>query len=267
MLAAAAACTRQGTDSFRMVEWNFKAEMTKATLDSDGRFAWSAGDRIAVWNATSGAFVPFSSPTGSGMFSATAPADAHFTDCAVYPAAVAASVSAVTLPASYASETESARSFPLYAKVEDGSTLLSFRHLGALLSVPIVYLPTGSATLEIGSSSHSLSGSFSLSDGSPRQISAAAGIGTVQLPVPSGLLSFTAVIPIPTGSYPLSVRVLGASGDELFSLVGTDPITFERAHLYGLEKIEADASVSRPIAVAVAESLEVQDDSDAWSHE
>ena len=267
MLAAAAACSRQGTDGSRMVEWNFNAVMTKATLDQDGHFAWSAGDRIAVWNATSGAFVPFSSPTGSGLFSATAPADARFTDCAVYPAARAVSVSAVTLPGSYASAAESAKSFPLYAQVEDGSALLSFRHLGALLSVPMTYLPNGSATLEIGSASHGLSGTFTLSEGTPRQIAAAAGSGTVRMPIPSGQLSFTAVIPVPTGKYPLSIRVLDATDTELFSLEGTDPITFERAHLYVLEKIEADSNVSRPISVATAESLEVQNDSDAWSHE
>lgn len=265
MLAAAAACTRQETDSPRMVEWSFDAVATKAGLDQQGRFSWDAGDRIAVWNATSGAFVSFRNPAGSARFSASAPSDAHFTDCAFYPADQVVSAAAVTLPASYSGAEEAARAFPMHAMVEEGSTLLSFRHLGALLTVPLVLLPDGAAILEIGSPSHGLSGTFALTDTAPRRIEAIAGSGAVRISIPADALSLTVTLPVPVGSYPLSIRVLDAAETELFAVEGTEAISFQRACQYILDII--NASAVHPISVVQTEMLEIQSDSGAWSHE
>lgn len=260
-VAALAACTRPSAEAPRMVEWNFEATVTKASIAPDGAFSWNPGDAIAVWNGTSGAFVQFKTPAGSGLFTATAPSDAHFTTCALYPAAQVVSATSVSLPASYADASAAARAFPMYATVEDGSKLLSFRNLGALLSVPMVYLPAESATLEISSSSTALSGNFAISGG---EIPAISGSGSVRVPIPSGRLSYTVVIPIPTGSYPLTIKVLDSSDASIFTLAGTEAISFERAKYYKLEQIPADVNAVRPIAVQLIESLEPGNDSTNW---
>lgn len=260
-VAAMAACTRPSAEAPRMIEWSFEAAVTKASIASDGAFSWDKGDEIVVWNSTSSAFVNFKTPAGSGKFTATAPSDAHFTDCALYPAAQVVSATSVSLPASYADAAGAGKAFPMYAKVEEGSKLLTFKNLGALLSVPMVYLPAESATLEISSSSSALSGNFAISGG---EIPAISGSGSVRVPIPTGRLYFTAVIPIPTGSYPLTIKVLDSSDASIFELVGTEPISFERAKLYKLEQIEADTSSASLIAVTGVESLEPSDDSTNW---
>lgn len=260
-VAAMAACTRPSAEAPRMIEWSFEAAVTKASIASDGAFSWDKGDQIAVWNSTTGSFVNFKTPAGSGKFTATAPSDAHFTDCALYPAAQVLSATSVSLSASYASAAAAAKAFPMYATVEAGSKLLSFKNLGALLCIPMVYLPAESATLEISSSSSALSGSFGISGG---EIPAISGSGSVSVPIPKGYMNFTAVIPIPTGSYPLTIKVLDSSAQGIFELVGTQAISFERAKLYKLEPIEADANSASIVALLDIENLEPGDDSANW---
>ena len=69
-----------------MVTWVFKAPSTKASLNASGAFSWSKGDQIAIWDATSGSFITFTTGSGSGRFSATAPASANFTTFATFTA-------------------------------------------------------------------------------------------------------------------------------------------------------------------------------------
>lgn len=232
ILLVAVACATKAHEEPAMREWTFEAAYTKAAVSGEGAFSWSKGDGIAVWNSESSSFVTFTSVTGKGKFRAVAPANAHFTEAAFYPSGIAKSTGAVEQPSSYASPEASAAGFPMYAQVEENTELLSFRHLGALVELTLTTVPEGAIALVLSSPTVSLSGNFGIS-GSPAEIQAAPGSGAVRVtfPATAGGESITVTVPVPVGSYPLSIA-LDSSSNTLFSLVGSENINFQRAHLY-----------------------------------
>lgn len=225
----------------RLIEWTFNAPATKAQLGSRGTFSWNKGDQIAIWDATGGSFVTFTTPSGNGRFSAMAPASADFSGIAFYPASIASTVSSVDLPASYTvSGLEAGAGIPMYAIVEDGESLLQFKHLGALLSVNVKNVPKRFTYLTMSAEGVSLSGPFTLSDASGfKEIHPVAGSGSVGVVFSlsdSGDLNFT--FPIPVGRYAISY-VSGSESEPDLLQCATDEYTFERGHAYRLEASEA----------------------------
>lgn len=256
-------CASKDVQEPIMREWTFQATYTKAAISSGGVFSWQKADRIAVWNAQSGAFVPFTSVTGSGKFRAVAPADAHFTTAAIYPVGIASTTTAVTLPGSYGSPEASAAGFPMYAAVEEGTESLSFRHLGALLELRLRNTPAGVTSVVLSSEGKSLSGTFGLT-GTPYEIQAPSGSGAVCVTIPATGKGndITVTIPLPVGTYPLTIS-LENSGESLFTLTGTQNIGFERAHLYRPAPIVTSAIEALPISADI-ESYNLEEDDDNW---
>lgn len=271
--AAAALCaacsTKQQQPASGMVEWTFDALYTRAAISvPGGDFSWEAGDRIDIWNRTGSAFVPFTTVTGTGRFRATAPADADFGDAAFYPSGTAVSVSEVKLPGSYASQAEALRAFPMFAQVDEDSNMLSFKHLGAVITLNFgaAKPETGDILINASSAGTILCGSFNIrEDEGTKYIQAddytnAGGAEVPVLQVPFSLDapgSFSLTIPVPTGTYALSVTV-GNQGT--FTIPAT---TFERANLYRFATIYLDGR--EPVLdMGETEVLSLEDDSQNW---
>ncbi len=244
------------------IEWVFDAPATKAVLSADGAFSWTQGDQISLWNTTSSSFVTFTTASGSGRFSAQAPASANFVGAAFYPATIATTPSVVTLPASYSMDALSiGAGMPMYAQVEDGSNLLHFKHLGAYLTIRINQVPGSIDQLRISSPTVSLSGGFPLTDAAGYKIlQAADGTGDILVSFPhSGIQNYAFTIPVPVGEY--SIRyAAGSAGDPAVLQKYTDTIVFERAHLYKLSAAEP----GQDFAPLTCETFTLDNDNDYW---
>lgn len=262
-LLVAGACASKAQEEPAMREWTFEAAYTKAAVSGEGAFSWNKGDGIAVWNSQSSGFVTFTSATGKGKFRAVAPVNAHFTEAAFYPSGIAESTGTVALPSSYATPEASAAGFPMYAQVEENTELLSFRHLGALVELTLTNVPTGATSLVLSSPTMSLSGSFDLT-GSPEEIQAASGSGAVRVSFPEtvGGENIVVTVPVPVGSYPLSIA-LESPSNTLFSLVGSEDINFQRAHLYKPAPIMAGEIPAVPFDADIV-SFNLEGDDENW---
>ncbi len=247
-----------------MVEWTFQASYsTKAAVDAgSGAFSWGAGDKIAVWNETSSSFVQFTTIAGKGKFSAIAPADAHFSTAAFYPAGVAITTGSISLPSSYASPRESASGFVMKADIPADGNFLLFKHLGAVIMLNFTHMASGMDRVTVSSPSVSLSGDFTIDAGAVRAVSGTNAVTVFFEPVKDQDLSVS--IPVPTGSYPLRISV----GSELkpdFATFETDgTLTFGRAQLYSFSTIDF---LARGLVIPTGdafETYELEDDDINW---
>lgn len=265
LLGLFAISCNKGTESTRdieLVEWTFDAPATKASLDGSGAFSWKAGDRIAIWNDTDDAFIPFTTASGSGRFSAKAPVNAHFTTSAFSPSGIAVSTSSVSLPSSYTlAELEHGAGIPMYAPVTDGNAVLHFRHLCAFLALDIRSSVPVIDRVSISAPSLSLSGAFTLADASgDKEVRAVSGSGTISIDAAGaagpGLLL---TIPVPVGTYSLTYTA-GNEGDPDMMSFSTVEVSFERAHLYKLSPV----SYNSGSFASVIESIDLENDNSNW---
>lgn len=262
----ATACSREQITESRLVQWVFDTEYTKASLGEGGVFSWQQGDRIDVWDVTSCAFVPFTTIAGKGRFSAMAPDNASFSGAAFYPAGIGGSTSYITLPSSYSSPEAATAAFPMYAPVSEGDKTLHFKHLGAMVNITVTRVQPEVTRLELRSAATPLSGRFDLATVSGNQvIESASGSGSVVVSLSlseEGTLSVT--LPVPTGSYPISICLGNESDHEMLVVSSSGSISFNRANRYlinpfdYLEKRYCFAS-GEPI-----ESLSIENDSSNW---
>lgn len=258
-------CDKASRESQRLIEWTFVAPATKASLGSDGTFSWNKGDQIAIWDATGGSFVTFTTPTGNGRFSAKAPANSDFRGIAYYPASIAVSTTSVSIPDSYTpQELKAGAGMPMYAIVADDESVLRFKHLGAFLKVQIVNAPSELNSLAVSSDGLSLSGSFTLADDSGyKVVQAASGSAAVGVSIGLGIKkNVCCTLPVPVGTYPLSL-VAGSDNQPGMISRHTDPVTFERAHIYTLETVDMDSDEDGSLTTVACESFVIVDD-DSW---
>lgn len=261
----AVSCSREQMGESPLVEWTFDTEYGRASLSDGGVFSWQQGDRIDIWNTTSGSFVPFTTLAGKGRFSATAPADARFSGAAFYPAGIAGGVSFVTLPASYASPEAATAAFPMYAPVSAGDQLLHFKHLGAMVSVTVTRVLEEVTRLELRSGSTLLSGRFDLTtvSGNP-EICQQSGSGSVAVGLSlSGEETVCVTFPVPTGSYPISI-CLGNAGGDLLVISSSGSLTFDRANRYKIKAFDYMTERYAFDSGVAVEALSLEDDSANW---
>ena len=264
-------CSRVETDhpAPEMKEWTFTAPATKASLAANGAFSWNQHDEIAVWDATTSAFVKFSSETGNSIFTATAPTDANFTDAAYYPYSSISNTGAFTLPPSYdAGDSDNgAGILAMYAAVESEANVLHFKHQCAYLMYQIPDVPATVTKIEISgkdtsNESVSLSGDFiPVGQSGVKEIKASTGEGTVtvnySLTGKKYMLTFT--IPVPVGTYAISYKAY--EGDTECIQRHSDPISFQRAHLYKLY----DPLINDRVSVVEVEAFGLSDDGTYWN--
>ncbi|MBR6346198.1 MAG: fimbrillin family protein [Bacteroidales bacterium] len=263
--ALAISCSKSQQGAPLMREWAFETEYTKASIDDSGVFSWQQGDRIDIWDATSASFVPFTTIAGKGRFVATAPDNASFSLAAFYPSGIAGGTSYISLPSSYASAAEATAVFPMYAPVNEGDNTLHFKHLGAALTITCTSVQPELDRLELRSAGTTLSGRFDLSTVSGNQlIQQKTGNGTAEVRFSlseEGTVSVT--IPIPVGTYPVSICLGNDTDHEMLVVSSSSDMTFERAHRYKLKAF--DYMTERyAFAGGTMESLTVEDDSVNW---
>ena len=141
------ACTRKeevrpvgdGNNTYTITA-SFADGQAKASVGADGSCSWTAGDKIAVFDAVSGSFCEFETETGDGVFSFTGtPGTPYQFTHAYYPASIARDAMTVALPEAYtASQVQTASAFPAAGTVE-GNTI-QFRHLATAASAPRQWL-------------------------------------------------------------------------------------------------------------------------------
>ena len=147
----------------KRVEYSFTVGAdTKAAISDVGAFSWTAGDKVAVWDAQSGTFDEFTvqQSGASSTITGTGLADANYTK-AYYPASVAtAGENSIVWPDSYESAAVAAKSFPMMALNDNGT--LNFKHLGALLKVTITDLPSNVSALVFTATNKGVSGELAV---------------------------------------------------------------------------------------------------------
>lgn len=260
---AAVSCSKNTPVPMR--EYSFETVYTKAVISNVGKFSWDKNDRIAVWNESGNAFVNFTSVAGKGVFSAMAPADAHFEGSAFYPAGIPVSNQEVNLPGSYASALEPEMAFPMHAVVQDGSKLLSFKHLGAMANFSIIRFSPEADHLEISSPGKKLSGAFQLSSGSSsiQEVQVTEGSGSIKVAFTPGESTLSVTVPLPVGSYPLTIKLL--KGEEtLLEVAGTENLSFARAVFTRFRAIDANPVNAVPIELVKTESYSLEEEDELW---
>lgn len=217
LLAVAAGCTKEMDYSApaggNLVPYTFHAvlEQTKAEIANDGKFSWSAGDEIAVYNQTDNQFYTFTTSAGDGEFTAMVPDGSSFL-VAYYPASIAGTApDQVVLPDTYsqADATEGSL-FPMMADAT--GTDLAFSHLGALLRLTVKDVPVNATSLVL-SSDATLTGAFAPAEvGGKQVISAGSAASTVTIDLSNAAKTdLTVTIPVPVGTYGYNVSLSDGS--------------------------------------------------------
>ncbi len=248
----------------------------KAVMDQTGHAAWSAGDRIAVWDNISGTFKTFINKGEGGQtvtFSFEGePGATYDFSRAIYPASVVKEKredTPLTLPGAYTlEEAATASCFPMVATVDNNS--LSFKHLCAMVRISIEGIPSEATTLVLSSRTVSLSGDFPLSDqpideGLPAaaaedmtvivadmdaksvnpgvadyEIQAQEGSNAVRVDIATrSSNAVTVYLPLPVGVYPFTVSLKDAGDGERWRMSTTTVKEIRRATLYGMKKLGA----------------------------
>ncbi|MBR4808739.1 MAG: hypothetical protein IK031_00480, partial [Bacteroidales bacterium] len=246
LLAIAAGCAKEPVvtpvEEGELVTYSLTASLpdaqVKATISDAGKFNWSAGDEIAVYNSATGSFVTFRSAAGDGNFTADAAPGAVFTT-AYYPASIAvpSDPDKVNLPTAYTqAEAVAGKSFPMKATVS-GSTL-EFDHLAALLKLTINDVPEQATSLVL-SSAKALGGTFTVgTDGSGDDaILASDGDGDVEITLSNTVRSNISVyVPVPVGTYSYTLS-LGNGTVTWLTKSTTSAKTLERGSLHILKAL------------------------------
>lgn len=255
LVALAAACEKQPAASepeagerVTTISASIEGAGTKVAIaDADGKFSWSAGDKIAVWGTGRG-YVMSDALTASGTS-----ADFAFTDYtlydeeranyAVYPVEIkddgyyTASDLRIKMPSGYKitdlDDTEYAP-VPMIA-VNTAGAGLSFKHLGALIRVTVKEVPPTTKSLRV-TFEKKVTGSFAvnLTDPANPYIETADGnlsntVITFDLPSPlTAMRDVVLNIPVPTGNVGAFYVEAYNEGDLLMRTRQTSGVTMAR---------------------------------------
>ena len=204
---------------------------TRTSYDSYvGKFAWSAGDRIAL-HLTNGTYYQAEVTPVTGSFACPTSSSLQREYFAVYPAAVLDESNygnpqlGIILPAEYDISEDLASDIapvPMVAVNREAESDLYFRHVGGLLRITVNAVPAGTQNIEV-SMDGKITGSFTVRDAASDHPSVSgftlvSGMGDpVRFKVSeSGFVAATDGVilnlPVPTGHYSrVNLRALGAS--------------------------------------------------------
>lgn len=219
---------------------DYETPATKAEINDELKFSWTAGDKIAVWagDGERGRYYPSNAYVKDNMYEVelTGTRDNY----AVYPASIALDDFATTsslkvkLPSEYDITRVSSETFsplPMIAKNEENRGL-SFKHLGGLLRISIGFVPEGTSYLSVNlgkticgvfpvhSATYIVAGESEDSDAT-----------TVKFVLPSGSQTALLNLPVPTGTYErITVTAYDADNRLLDSETQDLSWTCSRAH-------------------------------------
>lgn len=232
---------------------------TKVSFDSiEGKFAWTAGDEIAVWytNGTGGSFTNLSVNPADGAVVSSSTTAEHRDFYAIYPAtdAVADNTALqVTLPDNYditaiiaGTKTEDFSPVPMVAWNTETSSILDFYHVGGLLRLILREVPAGAKTIKV-TTDKDITGTYSVSNAESLQANVPEPTITTAGTASNNVVTFTVSeqglaaemdelilnLPVPCGSY-ASVRVDIFGDDTETPLIhrtyDNKPLVFRRYH-------------------------------------
>ncbi len=217
---------------------------TKASVSSaDGKFTWSKGDAIGIYNGST--FDKLMTGDADGSASATFRGFVTGTaqDYAVFPYKFQPKYSesklTVTLPASYEWKANEANTPMLatFGSSSSNSLSLSFKHLGGLVKVTVNNMPADAAKF-VFNTDKDITGAYEVSNlGSATetpQISSACNARDNEV-----TFTFTAgavadmdfYIPVPVGDYVFGFKLLDAEGSEILAKQGSTVNSVGRATL------------------------------------
>ena len=228
---------------------------TRAGVSDAGSFTWHADDAISVM-ATDGNYYTMNLTDGAGTkqaeFTGSFPEGVSITTVATYPATVANGTSAniysegvltYALPSEYTYK-EGYANVPMISTFDIAAESLSFKHIGALVRIPLNGMPAKSKIL-VTAKNRKITGDFTFSTanvGTPDGVIATQtieGNDVVTINYTNERSGGTAEInvPLPVGVYDdLTVSVKDNSNNEVFtktwSLKGKE---FKRANLLVME--------------------------------
>lgn len=230
---------------------------TKAGVSDSGAFTWHANDAISVLG-TDGLYYTLSLTSGAGTknaeFTGRVPEGVSITTVATYPAIVENGISSTiydseskvlkyTLPAEY-TYTEGYANVPMVATFEAGAESFSFKHIGALVRIPLNGMPANSKVY-VSTTNRKVTGEFLLATD---KVGTAEGViatvtsttdNAVTVNYTSEVSGQTAEInlPLPVGTYEsLSVSVKNAADEEVFTKTwDLGSLEFKRANILVLE--------------------------------
>ena len=217
---------------------------TKASVSSaDGKFTWSKGDAIGIYNGST--FDKLMTGDADGSASATFRGFVTGTaqDYAVFPYKFQPKYSesklTVTLPASYEWKANEANTPMLatFGSSSSNSLSLSFKHLGGLVKVTVNNMPTNVAKF-VFNTDKDITGAYEVSNlGSATETQQISSAGNAQDNEVTFTFTAGAVadmdfyIPVPVGDYVFGFKLLDAEGNEILAKEGSTVNSVGRATL------------------------------------
>ncbi len=218
-----------------------EADATRTTFDSEGKFAWEAGDAVALHLSTAG--YASASVDTDGDFTLTVPSGNTRDGYAIYPAAVAAGTAAapsVTLPLAYSIVSDlssTSAPLPMVAVNDPDSDILYFHHVGGLMRITVATVPAGVRAVTVTLNGRRIAGTFTVADPgtvTPTISTATVDAGdVVSFAVSEAGLSTAATnvvlnLPVPCGTYE-SLTVDVTPTQSPFPKTITDNMVLDRA--------------------------------------
>lgn len=182
----------------------YMEDITKASINpTDGKFSWSGGETIAVWDSHNEEFVTFNvdtySNTGSKearFITAAAKEGATFSNGnkAYYPALIAPTGidDPYIIPTSFGSLDAASKGFPMQGTISGGK--IKFTHLGSMIDVTLNNVPSFTEKLILSAGATDIT------------VSATPTAGSIH-----------AIVPIPAGTYVLTVKLQDDSENTFYS--------------------------------------------------
>ncbi len=187
---------------------------TRATVSADGKFSWSAGDVIGIWNGSS--FQKLTTKDSGETATFTGLVEGTLSDYAIYPSTVGKSVSSgsvtVTLPTSYEWK-EGEVNAPMLATYDAKS--LSFKYLGGVVVVTLKSVPKN-ATKFVFWTDKDITGDYTVnSDG---EIKSAGSDSNKEVTFTFSITKATDMVfyvPVPVGDYKFGFKLLDSADAEI----------------------------------------------------
>lgn len=230
---------------------------TKASVSSaDGKFTWSKGDAIGIYNGST--FDKLMTGDADGSASATFRGFVTGTaqDYAVFPYKFQPKYSesklTVTLPASYEWKANEANTPMLatFGSSSSNSLSLSFKHLGGLVKVTVNNMPADVAKF-VFNTDKDITGAYEVSNlGSATETPQISSAGNAQDNEVTFTFTAGAVadmdfyIPVPVGDYVFGFKLLDAKGNEILAKEGSTVNSVGRATLLVMPPLHALAQAA-----------------------
>ena len=216
-------------------------DVAKGTFTNDQTFQWQSGDQIGVYlysktlTNVPGSYneegqygpwiAPFSLTSGAGTGTATFERSLNdalgeaYVSVAIYPYTSGSSLSGSTLtfnlPSDYTGLSDlSMVRMPLVAKIDEGSSNLAFKHVGAAVKVTLTGVPSKAKYFKLtATEGGNISGDFTIGLGNVGSgtLSGEGSGNSVQLSLQDGAAAgeLTMYFPVPVGTYKFTISVYG----------------------------------------------------------